>query len=193
MKKRHPRGKIRYRSPRFKDEETIRLKWKSDWNGHLTTAYNVGYVHLEDYPTSDKLINWEKRAQAYRANRKLERDLIWPVHISASRNIIPKGRKYELIIDYPLKRPFTKIITGPKDLQQIVDIIVESYRKIYEIERKTSKLKEETIKSRTKGASRIINRAETDGKYGILGHVLGDLDMHSIYVGGGKIYVGVDS
>jgi len=188
---RKPRKKIRFRSPRFKDEEIIKFKWKDGKD----TVYNVGYVHLEDYPTEKewKKIDWNKRGQTYRDNRKMQRDLGWNVYIPSSRNVIPKGRKYELIIDYPLKKPFKKIIKGPKTLQQMVDIIVLEYRNIYEIERKTSTLKEESIKSRTKGKSPVINRAETNGKYGIWGHDLGDLDLHSIYIGGGKIHLGVDS
>ena len=72
-------------------------------------------------------------------------------------------------------------------------ICVKSYKKIYEEERKTSTLKEESISKRTKGKSSLINRAQTNGKYGIWGHELGDLTIVDICVKGKEIRLSVDS
>lgn len=65
--------------------------------------------------------------------------------------------------------------------------------KRYLEENETSTLKNESISKRTKGVSLLINRAQTNGKYGIWGHDLEDLTIVNIMVKGNKIYLGVDS
>ena len=51
----------------------------------------------------------------------------------------------------------------------------------------------QSISKRTKGTSSLINRAQTNGKYGIYGHSINDLTITHIIVKGNKIYLSVDS
>lgn len=56
--------------------------------------------------------------------------------------------------------------------------ISKKYHEIYNEEEKSSKIKTIPLDERTG----IINRNETQGKYGIWGHDLSDLDLSSIEV-----------
>src|SRR5574338_1084016 len=177
------------------NEKVVKLKWKVKWStGGEMTAYNVGWVYPDSFPLDSKfkrLTNKERKI--YQEYKKLPDLLYDKVYIDDHRIIVPENKKYELIIDYPLREPYKKEIIGPKTLREVLQIVVKAYRHIYQIEKKTSKLKEESLKIRTKGKSKLLNRAPTDGKYKIYGHNLSDLVIHTIYVGQGKIYLGVDS
>lgn len=118
------------------------------------------------------------------------------IEIPVNRLILKPNKKYTLIVDYPLSIPYEKEIQSGRDgmtLKEVINLVVDAYKKIYKEEAKTSKLKEESISKRTKGASNLINRAETNGKYGIWGHSLEDLTITHIIVKGSKIYLSVDS
>jgi hypothetical protein len=60
----------------------------------------------------------------------------------------------------------------------LVDHITGSYNRIYLEEEESAKTKTIPVDKR----EGIINRNQTDGKYGIWGHDLGDLDLSSIIV-----------
>jgi len=118
------------------------------------------------------------------------------IEIPVNRLILKPNKKYTLIINYPLSVPYEQEIQSGKDgmtLREVVDLSVDAYKKIYKEEAKTSKLKEESISKRTKGASNLINRAETNGKYGIWGHGIEDLSITHIIVKNNKIYLSIDS
>ena len=67
------------------------------------------------------------------------------------------------------------------------------YENIYEEERRTSTLPEETMNER--GGLPLANRAPTNGTYGIWGHVLPDLLLHTVYYLPAKneIHLGIDT
>jgi hypothetical protein len=85
--------------------------------------------------------------------------------------------KFRCEISYPLsvKVDFKMEKAEGLTLKDILLGISKKYNEIYDEEERTTKLKTETINQRTKGKSKLINRANTNGKYGIWGHGIGDL------------------
>ena len=99
-----------------------------------------------------------------------------------------------LIIDYPLKNPASFDISATGNgfsRRQLIQIISEKYHEIYAEEEKTAEAKTVPVDKR----DTLLNRNQTDGKYGIWGHDLSDLDLDSIEVyksADGKIYLTLD-
>ncbi|MGN6495488.1 MAG: hypothetical protein ACTHLE_26100, partial [Agriterribacter sp.] len=87
----------------------------------------------------------------------------------------------KLIIDYPLLRPAVielKSADQGFSNKALILAISEQYQKIYKEE-------EATAITRTTPADQrkeLLNRNETDGKYGIWGHDLSDLSLSEIEV-----------
>lgn len=65
-------------------------------------------------------------------------------------------------------------------------LVCKLYQDMYKEERETTTEVEETIESRTKGRVKLLNRAETNGKWGIWGHDLSDLDLAAVTSEDGK-------
>lgn len=112
-------------------------------------------------------------------------------------SIVIKYSEIVLVIDYPLNKPAEFIVKGPKNgftRKQLVLEISKKYHEIYKVEESSAKTK--TIPADKREG--LINRNETDGKYGIWGHDIGDLDLSSAEVyktKNGKIQVilGIES
>ena len=87
-----------------------------------------------------------------------------------------------LIIDYPLNKPIEVIIKphSPNGFsrEDLIKSISREYNRIYLEEEESAKTKTIPVEKR----EGIINRNQTNGKYGIWGHDLGDLDLSSIIV-----------
>ena len=102
-----------------------------------------------------------------------------------------------LIIDYPLNKPAKFIVKSSGKgftKKQLVLEISKKYHEIYKTEESSAKTKTIPVKER----EGLINRNETDGKYGIWGHDISDLDLSSVEVyktENGKIQVllGIES
>jgi hypothetical protein len=125
-----------------------------------------------------------------------EKEFVIDIYIPKNRLVLLPNKTYTLIIDYPLTNIYEQEIKVDKyglTLREVVNLAVDAYKKIYKEEAKTSKLKEETIAKRSKGHSILVNRAPTDGKYGIWGHTIEDLCITHVIVKGSKIYLSVDS
>ncbi|SEP59819.1 hypothetical protein [Flavobacterium urocaniciphilum] len=96
-----------------------------------------------------------------------------------------------LNIDYPLNNPASFVLkssTNGFTKRELILEISKLYYEIYNVEENTSNIKTIPIEQR-KG---VINRNQTDGKYGIWGHDIGDLDLSSIEVyktENGKIHI----
>lgn len=182
------------KSRKSPNSETIKFVdtiQKGEWKG--TKVYNAGYIWPARYETKYNQYYPIEKGRVY---DRRGTELIQKVYIPDNRRILLPNKKYILIIDYPLRNKYEQeIITGKKGmvLREVLNIAVDAYKKIYKEERKTSKLKEESISKRSKGKSLLINRAETDGKYGIWGHGIEDLTITNIMVKGNKIYLSVDS
>lgn len=85
--------------------------------------------------------------------------------------------KFKCKIEYPLTTPvvFKLEKEGGLTLKEILEGISREYKRIYKEEDESTQLKVETVNKRSGGTSKLINRAKTNGKYGIWGHVIGDL------------------
>ncbi len=100
--------------------------------------------------------------------------------IDGDEIVIPYS-EINLIIDYPLNKPASSVLknsTNGFTKKELILEISKKYHEIYNEEENTSKIKTVPLNQR-KG---IINRNETDGKYGIWGHDIGDLDLSTIEV-----------
>jgi len=86
-----------------------------------------------------------------------------------------------LVIDYPLNKPAEFILKNSGKgftKKQLVLEISKKYHEIYEAEESSAKTK--TIPAEKREG--LINRNETNGKYGICCHDIGDLDLSSAQV-----------
>jgi hypothetical protein len=85
-----------------------------------------------------------------------------------------------IIIDYPLNIEYRGELKSKNGFtkQQLIRLISAHYHKIYEEEELTASIKTVPIKKRTK----MYNRNQTNGKYGIWGHDLADLALDEILV-----------
>jgi predicted P-loop ATPase/GTPase len=116
--------------------------------------------------------------------------------IDADKIVIPYS-EVTLIIDYPLNNPESFVLKSDANgftKKQLILEISKKYHEIYKTEETTAKTKTIPIDKR----EGLINRNETDGKYGIWGHDIGDLDLSSIEVyksenGKIQILLGVES
>jgi hypothetical protein len=105
-----------------------------------------------------------------------------------------EGKDINVVFDYPLQRPTQFPITAPLTRKDLVRFIGAAYRLIYDHETATSSQQAEPMCERNPGCL-LLNRANTDGVYGIYGHDLGDLALHTVTydIEAGKIHLGVDS
>jgi len=90
-----------------------------------------------------------------------------------------------LVIDYPLDNAATFEVRSTGDgftRRQLAKAISEKYHLIYK-EEEASAIKKVINQDKREG---VINRNDTDGKYGIWGHDLSDLDLSTIEVYRGK-------
>lgn len=113
--------------------------------------------------------------------------------INSDKIVIPYS-EITVIIDYPLNKPTSFVLTNSKNGFTKKDLILEiskKYHEIFTIEETTATTKTIPPDER-KG---IMNRNETNGIYGIWGHDIGDLDLGSIEVyksQSGKIQIILD-
>lgn len=112
----------------------------------------------------------------------------------ADEIVLPPKKKYTVVIDYPLSVPAKfELYTGRKGLTRVdmVSAIVKVYKHVYAVEDGTASRKARLgIEG---GAAPLLNCEQSDGKYGIWGHCLGDLVLCSMEVDKDKITLGVDS
>lgn len=140
----------------------------------------LGYIDIASWNKGDKLYSdWmEKDPEDNKAYLSLDKD-----------EIILEPKSYILVIDYPLTNPFAFEFTVSKGMSRkdFVDLAVNAYREIYKEEDETSKIKPKNIPG-------LGNRARTVGKYGIWGHGIEDLILHSLNLKNNDIIeLGVDS
>ncbi|MFT3704561.1 MAG: hypothetical protein QM802_19500 [Agriterribacter sp.] len=116
--------------------------------------------------------------------------------IDADEIVLPFSQA-TLFIDYPLAKPVVFELSATEkgfSRKQLIEEISKKYHQIYEEEESSATVKTVPADKR-KG---LINRNETNGKYGIWGHDLSDLALSSIEVHknkDGKIYLvpGIES
>lgn len=97
------------------------------------------------------------------------------------KDVVLKCDSAVLIIDYPLNKPVEVIIkpaSSEFNREELVKIVSKEYNRIYKEEEESAKTKTVPLEER-KG---LINRNQTNGKYGIWGHDIDDLDLSKIIV-----------
>jgi hypothetical protein len=109
--------------------------------------------------------------------------------------VLDPNTPYELIIDYPTSTPYRKRFNTCKNGMtriQLADFICKHYRKMYAEEDGTSNIP--GLLGCQGGEAPMLNRQQTDGKYGIWGHCIEDLVLISATVDTKNfITLGVDS
>lgn len=108
--------------------------------------------------------------------------------IDADAIVTPQA--INVLFSYPLERPVVvKFDNGPYTRRRLAEIICKKYEEIYEEEDQTSTVEAGRLSQIS------LNRNQTTGKYGIWGHVIGDLVLHSVYFDTrtGFYELGVDS
>merc|ERR1719186_2534076 len=105
------------------------------------------------------------------------------VMINADEIVVPEDKQsINVVFDYPLKKKFVFELESPRGKGftrgELVTAIAGKYQGIYMEEEETSDLPVETMAERYGGS--LLNRAETEGKYGIWGHELGDLVLGEV-------------
>lgn len=93
--------------------------------------------------------------------------------------IVIHETKLTVIIDYPLSTSykFGLISKGGFTRAQLINEISKHYYQLYDEEERTATIKTVPMKDR-----KIYNRNQTNGKYGIWGHDIGDLVLDEIHV-----------
>ena len=138
------------------------------------SAYEIGFnVKLKGYDKDvfpDGLIPWVSISN-YEVQQPL---LIKP------DELVIQSSKISILIDYPLKKPvmFEVVSDNGFTRSELGKEISTLYKKIYSEEESTSSERIIPLSER-KG---IINRNETNGKYGIWGHDIEDLDLGSAVI-----------
>ena len=113
--------------------------------------------------------------------------------IDSDEIVIPYS-EITIIIDYPLNKPTSFVLTNSKNgftKKELILEISKKYHEIFTVEEATATIKTIPPDERKK----IMNRNETNGNYGIWGHDIGDLDLSSIEVyksESGKIQIILD-
>lgn len=94
--------------------------------------------------------------------------------------VVIKETSIKIIIDYPVTTQYEFTLISAKGFtrQQLLSEISNHYYKLYEEEEKSATIKTVPIKKRTT----MYNRNQTNGKYGIWGHDIADLDLSEILV-----------
>jgi len=113
--------------------------------------------------------------------------------------VVVSATRVALIIDYPLEKEVSIHLDG--DCKTgftrlgLARMIAQAYQDIYNQEAETTTLPIESVAERSGGQCRLLNRAETNGTYGIWGHDLEDLDLHTVHYDPDQqlIWLGVDS
>ncbi|HMV10956.1 MAG TPA: hypothetical protein PKL56_01860 [Cyclobacteriaceae bacterium] len=84
-----------------------------------------------------------------------------------------------VVIDYPLTNPYEFRLISPDGFTcgKLLTAISKQYKFVYAEEEKTATIKTLPVEQRE-----ILNRNTTNGKYGIWGHDLTDLDLSEVHV-----------
>jgi hypothetical protein len=127
----------------------------------------LGYIDLDGWIPGDKLYpTWMDEDNEEYAETSM----------NPEEDILPAG-KYTLKITYPLSNPYIQMIDSevPIKRKSLVELIAVAYRYIYIVEKQSSEVAPALIPG-------MLNRIQTNGTFGIWGHSLGDLMLHTVYV-----------
>jgi hypothetical protein len=151
------------------DKEKASFEDKADNIGNLVGEFefNVRTNKTEDFENG--IIPWANLS-------KPETDIN---QIVDKDTIIISQKSISIIIDYPLTTPFVFTLNSDSGFSRktLLREIAKKYAEVYKIEEETSSIKTIPIKDR-----KMMNRNQTNGKFGIWGHDLSDLDLSGVTV-----------
>jgi hypothetical protein len=154
-------------SPNQSSSENLKIQ-----DGKNKISIKVKTEDAEDLEVfEDGVIPW---ISVKNPNKNIER-------LIGRKDVVLKCDSAVLIIDYPLNNPAKisiKPSSGEFTREELVKIVSKEYNRIYKEEEESAKTKTVPLEER-KG---LINRNQTDGKYGIWGHDIDDLDLSNIIV-----------
>ncbi|MEO0895794.1 MAG: hypothetical protein AAFY71_05320 [Bacteroidota bacterium] len=110
-----------------------------------------------------------------------EPEKVWD-KLEGKEEVVIKENEAILFLDYPLskdlKLPIKADSTAGFTRGELILIISRNYKRIYAEEEASAEVKTIPLEKR----EGLINRNQTDGKYGIWGHDIDDLDLSGIIV-----------
>jgi hypothetical protein len=131
---------------------------------------NLGYLSIANWKEGDNLFyNWMHEDDEYKDEIK---------NISENEIILFPDTTYTLKIIYPLSKPFVhKFTTDSNGMlrKELVKLIVDDYHQIYKEE-------DESVGHKTKEIPGMYNRQTSNGKYGIWGHHIDDLQLGTAHI-----------
>ena len=128
----------------------------------------IKVLDTKTYKTSENVVA-RYDMNAYISKRYIDKD-------RSSEDCYLNEDKSECTYTVQLDYPFSVIAEAEvkaKTLYDLVNGIFDMYHQIYKEENESSNIKEDYIPG-------MYNRVETNGKYGIWGHVIGDLVIEEI-------------
>lgn len=125
---------------------------------------------------TDNLIDYEK---GIIPNIRIDSPQIDLKNLIGKDKIVIPEPKLTIIIDYPLTVPYKFELTSKNGFTRthLINEISKHYYQLYEEEEKTATIKTIPIENR-----KIFNRNQTNGRYGIWGHDIGDLVLDEIHL-----------
>lgn len=95
--------------------------------------------------------------------------------ITMTKGIVIEDEKIDIVFDYPLSTPATLSFKkkGGFTLAKLIECVRKGYEKIY--------AEEDEDVGPTGNLTGMMNRARSEGRYGIWGHSIEDLAIETIY------------
>lgn len=138
----------------------------------------VATVDFNLWPSKEDLAKGESDPIPWISLGKIDEEL---GRMIAADEVVVPYKKVTIMIDYPLNKPaFFDLVSenGGFSRKQLAIAISKKYHALY-IEEEETALRKTIPPEQRKG---MINRNETDGKYGIWGHDLSDLVLSTVEV-----------
>lgn len=99
----------------------------------------------------------------------------------------------KIIIKYPLSNKAEITISGVKTMNDLLSDIVKGYQEVYRMEEESTEKEASRMCDEIPGCP-LINRGRTNGMFGIWGHFIDDLAIHTVCLHkNGYVTIGVDS
>jgi hypothetical protein len=152
-----------------KEQASVNKKETTDGLGGLVTtiSFEVNTSNRKDFP--DGII---PSASIEKADEDIS-------NLVNKDRVVIHDTAIQIIIDYPLNNPYTFRLSSPTGFTtaMLLKAISKHYYLVYAEEEKTA-----TIKTLPMTKRKIENRNQTNGRYGIWGHDIGDLILDEALV-----------
>lgn len=148
------------------------LDYKSHPTANEDLSVDIGY---------GPIVRSADRGGYYNGEWDEENDCPCCLSVEALDEVVIPFNRIIIRFGYPLSvnADFLLNHEGGFTRRQLIDVCSDIYHYIYDKEDETSEI--EGKLGIEGGAAPAFNRCQTNGKYGIWGHVIDDLQMHSLY------------